>query len=76
MTKLEDDQETEKPTHSMSFPEQLMYVLDNDRESKGTIVWKEDGCTFWILTTEFIDKVLRVRFSGTKYESFVRKLNR
>lgn len=53
-----------------------MHIVDNDSESKGTIVWKDDGCTFWISTKDFIEKVLRVRFTGTKFESFVRKLNR
>lgn len=53
-----------------------MHVLDNNNESKGTIVWKDDGRTFWISTKEFIEEVLRVRFAGSKFESFVRKLNR
>lgn len=60
----------------MTFPELLMHIIDNEKESHGTIVWKDNGQTFWITTKEFNEKVLRIRFAGTKLESFTRKLNR
>jgi len=58
-----------------SFPERLMQMLDSD-EFSGIIYWSGHGDSFCINTKEFIEKVLDVYFQGSKFESFVRKLNR
>jgi len=58
-----------------SFPERLMQMLDSD-EFSVIIYWSGFGDSFCINTKEFIEKVLDVYFQGSKFESFVRKLNR
>jgi len=58
-----------------SFPEKLMQMLDSD-EFSGIVYWSGYGDSFCINTKKFIEKVLDVYFQGSKFESFVRKLNR
>ena len=62
------------------FPTRLMKVLESEL-LKPIIAWLPDGCSFAILNQEkFATKVMPEFFAGdggsTKYQSFVRKLNR
>jgi len=61
--------------HCISFPQRLMQMLDSD-EFSGIVFWSGYGNSFCINTREFIQKVLDVYFLGSKFESFIRKLNR
>jgi len=58
-----------------SFPNRLMQMLDSG-DLSGVMYWSGYGDSFCINTTEFGEKVLDVYFQGSKFESFVRKLNR
>jgi len=53
--------------HCISFPQRLMQMLDSD-EFSGIVFWSGYGNSFCINTREFIP--------GSKFESFIRKLNR
>jgi len=68
-------QEQTRVDNFMTFPERLMSLLGCD-ESAGSIYWTSGGDSFRIKTKDFTEKVLKVHFQGTKFESFVRKLNR
>jgi HSF-type DNA-binding len=59
----------------LPFPEKLMILLDGNTVS-GAMWWLPDGDSFCIIPTVFAEQVLDKHFSGTKFESFTRKLNR
>jgi hypothetical protein len=58
----------------LMFPEKLMLVLDS-QEFADAARWSSDGASFVIIPEQF-DKVIEKHFPGTKFESFMRKLNR
>ena len=59
----------------LPFPEKLMILLDGNTVSDA-MWWLPDGDSFCIIPTVFAEQVLDKHFSGTKFESFTRKLNR
>ena len=59
----------------LPFPEKLMVLLDENTASDA-MWWLPDGDSFCIIPTVFAEQVLDKHFSGTKFESFTRKLNR
>lgn len=59
----------------LPFPEKLMVLLDGNTASDA-MWWLPDGDSFCIIPTVFAEQVLDKHFSGTKFESFTRKLNR
>jgi hypothetical protein len=59
------------------FPERLMQILESpDEVTRDALGWNSDGDGFWILSEEFAKKVITKYFQSTKFESFIRKLNR
>lgn len=59
----------------LPFPEKLMALLDGKTVSDA-MWWLPDGDAFCIIPSVFAQQVLDKHFSGTKFESFTRKLNR
>jgi len=59
----------------LPFPEKLMALLDGKTVSDA-MWWLPDGDAFCIIPSVFAEQVLDKHFSGTKFESFTRKLNR
>ena len=59
----------------LPFPEKLMALLDGEEVSEA-MWWLPDGDAFCLIPSAFAEKVLDMHFSGTKFESFTRKLNR
>jgi hypothetical protein len=57
------------------FPGRLMELLESD-EAKCAIWWLPAGESFAIQPKEFSKTILTKYFRGTKFESFIRKLNR
>lgn len=77
-----DDEDDECTSHRypvdsglLPFPEKLMALLDGGRVSD-VMWWLPDGDSFCLVPSLFAEKVLDQHFSGTKFESFTRKLNR
>jgi len=61
----------------LAFPEKLMALLDGDHHQVSSAMWwLPDGDAFCLVPSVFAEKVLDQHFSGTKFESFTRKLNR
>jgi hypothetical protein len=58
-----------------TFPEKMMQILES-AEYEDAIWWNPDRVGFSIVPKKFTEKVLTKYFQGTKFESFVRKLNR
>jgi len=59
----------------LPFPEKLMALLDGNEVSEA-MWWLPDGDAFCLIPSLFATAVLDQHFSGTKFESFTRKLNR
>ena len=59
----------------LPFPEKLMALLDGNTVLDA-MWWLPDGDAFCIIPAVFAEQVLDKHFSGTKFESFTRKLNR
>jgi len=62
--------------HMLTFPERLMELIKDGDSEEDNIYWTSNGDSFRIRTKRFNDDVLRIHFQATKFESFVRKLNR
>jgi hypothetical protein len=54
----------------------LMYQLLEDEKFQDALCWLPDGLSFAIDPNVFYEKVIQVRFPGSKFDSFKRKLNR
>jgi len=69
-------EEDDRPDERLTFPERLMYFLQNDVESNA-LWWQQDGLSFAFEPKLFTAKVLHKLFpTKIKFESFIRKLNR
>lgn len=58
----------------LPFPEKLMALLDGNQVSDA-MWWLPDGDAFCLIPSIFAEKVLDQHFSGTKFESFTRKVS-
>lgn len=66
----------EKLDEKHTFPERLMYLLQNETDSDA-LWWQPDGDSFAFEPKLFTEKVLSKLPGGKiKFESFIRKLNR
>ena len=75
---LKDDESGEegKMDDKLTFPERLMYLLQNETEPDA-LWWQKDGLSFGFEPKIFTERVLNKLFpSKIKFESFIRKLNR